>query len=330
MKTSKEGLFVISLDFELFWGIRDKYSFSQYGPNVLGVWKVIPELLKLFSEYQISATFATVGAMLSADLNELKNFVPDEKPSYSDPNLSPYNGYIDDSVNHSPDYFFGKKMIELIETENRHEIGSHTFSHYYCLEPGQKQSEFEADLDMALSIAESNGIQLETLVFPRHQINREYLKILPKKGIKTYRETESIWFHAAERGADESIVKRAFRYLDYFVWMGSHHCQDLSEIKRENLYAIRASRWLRPYKKSESTFDFLKIRRIKKQMEYAARKGKIFHLWFHPHDIGLHREINFRMLTEILNHYRKMNQKYGMQSVNMKETVERYKTKYGH
>lgn len=56
MSDRQKGLFVISLDFELFWGIRDKYDFDTYGQNVLGVWKVIPRLLELFDKYGIHAT----------------------------------------------------------------------------------------------------------------------------------------------------------------------------------------------------------------------------------------------------------------------------------
>lgn len=328
MKPQKQGLFVISLDFELFWGIRDKYSFDEYGANVLGVWDIFPKLLDLFSEYDIHATFATVGAMFSKDLEDLKKFIPTLKPSYQDENLSPYNGYIEDSLHHNPQYYFGNKLIELLKKYKQHEICTHTFSHYYGLEPNQTKFEFEADLDAAIQIAEANGIKLKSFVFPRHQINSDYLNTFPKKGIMIYRETEKAWFHSAERGLKESVVKRGFRYLDYFIWMGSQHCQDLNEIKKGNLYAIRASRWLRPYKKSESHFDFLKIRRIKKQMEFAARNGKIFHLWFHPHDIGINTEINFRILKEILEYYKKMNQKYQMKSLNMAETVKLYKECY--
>lgn len=328
MSDAQKGLFVISLDFELFWGIRDKYGFDTYGQNVLGVWEVIPKMLELFNRYEIHATFATVGAMFSKDLEDLKNHIPEIKPSYTDKNLSPYYGYIDESVNNNPNYYFGNKLIQLIKKDTKHEIGTHTFSHYYGLEPGQTKAQFEADIDAAVKIAESNGIELKTLVFPRHQINPEYLKILPSKGINIYRETEKSWFHSAQRGADESILKRGFRYLDYFFWMGSHHCQDIDELKNGELYSVRAGRWLRPYKKSERRFDFLKIRRIKKQLDYAAKNRKIFHLWFHPHDMGINREINFRMLEEILIHYKNLNLKYGIQSLNMKEAVELYKQKY--
>lgn len=330
MKKEKQGILVISLDFELFWGIRDKYSFEEYGPNVLGVWEVIPKLLELFKKHDLHATFATVGAMFSSDLEDLKQYLPKVRPAYEDQNLSPYLGYIDESIQHNDQYYFGKKLLELVKKDSNHEIGTHTFSHYYALELGQSQKEFEADLDAAIEIAKANEIKLETLIFPRHQINVEYLNSLSKKSIKIYRETEKAWFHSAARGAEESIVKRGFRYLDYFVNLGHQHCQDLSEIKQGELYAIRASRWLRPFKESESRFDQLKIQRIKSQMKYAAQNGKIFHLWFHPHDIGIHQEENFQMLAEIFAYYEKMKKDYQMESRNMKEVVELYKQKYGN
>lgn len=323
-ESKKTGLFVVSLDFELFWGIRDKLSFEQYGENVLGVWEVIPKMLDLFAKYNIHATFATVGAMFSESLEELETFLPKEKPSYEDENLSPYHGYITASKDNDERYYFGKKIVQMVQNNSAHEIGTHTFSHYYCLEPGQTKNEFISDLKSAVQIAKSQNIELNTFIFPRHQINLDYLKEFETYGISIYRGTEKAWFHSAARGEEESVWKRAIRYIDYFVSLGNHHCQDLEEIRDGNLYRIRASRWLRPYKKSESSFDFLKIRRIKKQMEFAAKKGKIFHLWFHPHDIGIHQEQNFKMLEEILKHFKKMQDSYGMKSVNMKETVKFY------
>lgn len=327
-KPETRGLFVISLDFELFWGIRDKFSFEEYGANVLGVWEVIPKLLKLFEKYDIHATFATVGALFSENFEELEQYLPSLKPNYDDSNLSPYQGYIEDSKIQDPRYYFGKELVELIKKDLRHEIGTHTFSHYYALEPGQSKEEFESDVEAAIKIAESNQIRLKSLVFPRHQIHPAYLEILSNKGIEIYRETEQSWFHSAARGAEESLMKRGIRYLDYFICLGNHHCQKLSEVKSGNLYAVRASRWLRPYKKSESKFDFLKMRRIKKQMKHAAKNGKIFHLWFHPHDIGIQQDRNLEMLEEILKYYIDLHSQYGMQSVNMVEVVEFYKEKY--
>ena len=48
---------VISLDFELFWGVRDVATLENYGRNLLGARSVVPALLKLFHQYQVHATW---------------------------------------------------------------------------------------------------------------------------------------------------------------------------------------------------------------------------------------------------------------------------------
>lgn len=318
---AKHGILVISLDFELFWGIRDKFSFDEYGENVLGVWEVIPKLLEMFNYYNINATFATVGAMFASDKKNLDLFLPQIKPNYTDSNLSPYLDYISDSLNFDSKYYYGKKLVELVKENKNHEIGTHTFSHYYCLEPGQDINSFKSDLDSSLIIANSMGISIESFVFPRHQLNEEYINVFKEFGIKNFRGTEKIWFHSPQRGEEEGIVKRAFRYADYFIWMGSNHLQDLNEIDYNGLNRIRASRWLRPYD-DRKLLQRLKIIRIKQQMKAAAKSKKIFHLWWHPHEFGVNMNQNFKMLEEILEYYTSLNKKYGMKSYNFKDLVE--------
>src|SRR4029077_6616039 len=57
------GAFVISLDFELLWGVRDNRTIADYGANILGVRQVVPALLDLFAERNIACTWATVGLL---------------------------------------------------------------------------------------------------------------------------------------------------------------------------------------------------------------------------------------------------------------------------
>jgi hypothetical protein len=63
----------------------------------------------------------------------------------------------------------------------------------------------------------------------------------------------------------------------------------------------------------------LRMFRIKRAMTHAAKRGEVFHLWWHPHNFGIHQEENFKNLTKILEHYKKLQEKYGMQSASMKE-----------
>ena len=58
---STVGYFVISLDYELMWGVRDHTTRESYGPNVLGAREAIPAMLDLFQRRGIRVTRATVG-----------------------------------------------------------------------------------------------------------------------------------------------------------------------------------------------------------------------------------------------------------------------------
>ena len=54
------GTLIVSLDFELFWGMLDVCPLEKYQDHVLGGRKAIPGLLALFQKYGIHATWATV------------------------------------------------------------------------------------------------------------------------------------------------------------------------------------------------------------------------------------------------------------------------------
>ena len=58
---------------------------------------------------------------------------------------------------------------------------------------------------------------------------------------------------------------------------------------------------------------------IKRQMKHAARKGKIFHIWWHPHNLGDNAEAFLSQLEELLVYYTELNAKFGFVSKNMSE-----------
>lgn len=319
----EKGYFVISLDFELFWGIRDKVTLDEYGENILGVWEVIPKLLDIFKKYDVQATFATVGAMFAMDKAELMKFLPIKKPQYTDTNLSPYFDFIEiDIERYNPKYYFGSALVELLKENGAHEIATHTFSHYYCLENGQTIEEFESDLQAALAIAKEKGIDPQSFVFPRHQLRADYIDLFAKYGIKTYRGTEKAWYHSPARGEDESVLKRVFRYANYYFYLGTHHCSKIEKIKQIKPYNIPASMWLRPYRKKWAILDGLRLARIKNAMTYAAKNQKVYHLWWHPHEMGVDQDENFEFLQKILQHYKNLNEKYGFESKTMLKIAE--------
>jgi hypothetical protein len=73
MRATNNGIFVISLDFELFWGVWDVTTKDKYGENILGVKQAIPSMLSLFEQYNVKATFATVGFLFAKNKQAKKN-----------------------------------------------------------------------------------------------------------------------------------------------------------------------------------------------------------------------------------------------------------------
>ena len=54
-------------------------------------------------------------------------------------------------------------------------------------------------------------------------------------------------------------------------------------------------------------------------MTVAARKGIVYHLWWHPHNFGTFASENFHFLTEILRCFERLSARYRFRSLNMSE-----------
>ncbi|MDR2119196.1 MAG: polysaccharide deacetylase family protein [Tannerellaceae bacterium] len=323
------GKFIISLDFELQWGMIDKINEqSSYRKNICKVHEILPQLLSIFRKYHVKSTFAQVGMSFFCDYQGLYEFIEKRKEetqgkkelTYENNLLNAY-AHLDEVEKDDDKYFFANHLLKLIQSDKEnHEIATHTFSHYYCLEPGQTIIQFEEDCRRANLIAQENDIHLESLVFPRNQINENYLSICNKYGYKVVRGNEKAWMYRASNGKENTLWKRLFRLMDAYVNLSGHNSYDVSKLKVcHDVVLLPASRFLRPYSTSLSFLEGLRLRRIKKDMTYAANRGEIFHLWWHPHNFGNNTEENFAVLVKILEHYACLNKKYGFTSATMNE-----------
>ena len=319
----EKGSFVISLDFELMWGVRDVATIEQYGNSILGVRESLPKVLDLFYEFKISATFAIVGLLFFESKEELSSMIPTIKPSYHNTNLSPYYEINSIGNNEKEDpYHYGMNLIKLID-QNNHEISTHTFCHYYCLEEGQKINEFEEDLKLAIKIAKKKNIEIKSIIFPRNQFNPAYLNICKKHGVLSYRGNEKSWIYRPSKANDQSLLKRFIRISDSYLNISGINIYDYKTIKKTIPFNIPSSAFLRPYIKKISFLDGLRLRRIKKGMTLAAKNNKVFHLWWHPHNFGLNQKENILFLRKILDHYEVLKKKYDFESITMSKLTEK-------
>jgi len=312
------GKFVISLYFELFWGVRDKRTIENYGTNILGVQLAIPAMLSLFEKYGVKGTFSIVGFLFAKNKEELLASCPEMKPLYHEANLSPYNSFDAVGNNEQDDpYHFGYSLLQQIKENNNHEIGTHTFCHYYCLEPGQTPEAFRQDLLAAKKIAATRGIIVRSLVFPRNQFNEEYLSVCREVGIDSYRGNPTSWLYAGRNKNDESLLRRAFRFVDTYLNLTGHHCHTKEYVMSSLLLNIAASRFLRPFSHKLAILDGLRLRRIKRAMLHAAKQKKLFHLWWHPHNFGVNLQQNINFLEKILQYFQQLQRDYQFSSITM-------------
>jgi peptidoglycan/xylan/chitin deacetylase (PgdA/CDA1 family) len=325
MAAPAPGLFVISLDFELHWGVRDHRSVDDYRANLLGVRQAIPKMLELFRAHGVHATWATVGLLFFDSQQELEASLPSRLPAYADANLSPYPELANIGANEDADPFhYGASLLRRIQATPGQEIATHTFGHYFCLEKGQTVEDFEADLAAAKRAAARFHVELKSLVFPRNQFNREYLDACRRAGILAYRGNQrSSLYAASDTISDKSKPKRAARLMDAYLPLTGGHARSLAEIAQTGEpYDIPASRFLRAYSPALAAFEGLRLARIEREMTDAARRGLVYHLWWHPHNFGAHTDENISALARLLGRFDALRREHGFESRAMGEVAE--------
>lgn len=314
--------FIISLDFELMWGVRDHRSIADYGDAVLGAREAIPRMLELFARYDIGVTWATVGLLFARNQREMLEYAPALKPSYSRQALDPYPQLAElaGADERSAPHYFGRSLLDRIMASPRQEVACHTFSHYYGLEEGQTVDQFKADIAANLAIARDAGANPTSIVFCRNQFADPYIDAVVEAGLTAFRGNPGGYMYRPRAGAGNTPLVRGLRLIDGALPIGPHtHFGEVSNYR--GAANIPASRFLRPWSPKASLYHALHVRRIRQEMTAAAKTGRNYHLWWHPHNFGRHMERNLARLTGILDHFRTLQTHHGMQSASMAEVA---------
>jgi len=317
------GTFVISIDFELHWGCFEYMRLDDIAKRYfLNTRQVIPKKLDLFASNDIHATWAIVGMLYNQNVSGWNENLPKEIPTYDNSKVSSYEWINKNKFISEEDLFhFAPALIDQIKKTPNQEIGTHTYSHYFCLEPGQNQNQFREDLLMATILAKAKGITFSSLVFPRNQFNPEYLSICREMGITSVRSNPAVWYWKPSPGS--SLLKKVFRSGDAYLKIQPSKKVFLSEIKRDYFpLLLPATRLYRSWKPQYRFQNRFKLQRILDEMTTAAKDRAYYHLWWHPHNFGNHPEECLLELEQIIEHYKKLHYQYGFQSMNMRDVTE--------
>ena len=323
------GALVLSLDFELHWGYCDHRELDEkLKHELLAARRAVEEMLELFRRRGVHASWATVGFLMFGDRDSLMRVAPeaDLRPGYLNGRLDPYRVQTGADEQEDP-YHFAAGLVEKIRTTAGQELASHTFSHYYCLESGQTGEAFAADLaaaQKAAGAAKGDTQPLRSIVFPRNQHNPAYADILLDYGILAYRgNPRHPLYRPLEQKRDRALWRRAGRLIDTYVNISGHHLQGWDELMDlPGPIDVRASRFLRPWSGKLAALEGLKVRRIRNSIREAARKGSVFHLWWHPHNFARNMDKNLANLELILDEFGSCREQYGMNSLNIGEIAD--------
>ena len=321
--TPPRGGLVVSLDFELEWGVRDTLAVDGgYRETLLGAREAVPRMLDAFAASEVAATWATVGFLFAESRDELDAFAPALRPRYANPALDPYTAAPgrdehDDPIHYAP------SLLREIAARPRQEIGSHTFSHFYGLEAGATTEAFDADLASAVAIARARGITLRSLVFPRNQVRDDLLPIVARHDFRAYRGPERHLLSKPRAWrAQQATGLRGARLLDAHVNLTGSNTIPWDEVRpRDGLVDVPGSRFLRPWSPSLRLIDPLRTGRVVAGMRRAARLGGLYHLWWHPHNFGVNQDENLAALDGVLRAYRDLRDAHGFASYTMAEVA---------
>ena len=300
---------VLSLDFELRWGVHDVYGLDRdaYRENLEGEREVTPLLLKLFVSHGIRSTWAAVGAIGCDNWDDYFRRAP-AHPQYLNSAFVVKPEYAD----MDPDgllHFAPGLMKAILQTEGQ-ELATHTFSHLFLREKGVTRDDAENDLAAAMRLhLERFHSAPVSLVFPRNQ--PAFIDVVRDSSIKIWRGNARAWYYDCEDSEHNGLLPRALKLIDAFDPFTKRAAPLEGDMNRASMFLrlnLPGPAW------------GLHVKRIEAELN-ALRENEIFHLWFHPHNVGKHRARRLSRVQQIAELIADRQAKGTLQSCAMRDLI---------
>jgi hypothetical protein len=159
-----------------------------------------------------------------------------------------------------------------------HEIGSHSLTHIRFTDPEVTPDIASFELDRSCSILSEflGGRSITSFIFPESRVG--HLETLARSKISLYRDQNRYWY-------EKLPYQRGWHFLDQFLAIRPRTV-GLSRDQAGNL-CVGGSMTILGYDGIRSAIsDSARFRKIKKGIDAAIATGMVFHLWFHPWNLG--------------------------------------------
>ena len=256
---------IISIDFELDWG----YNNHTNPLTQSEIHESLNKLIKLFDKHHVKTTWALVGKLFENEIDNSKN-----QPQWIKKNL------------------ISNPLIE---------IASHTYRHQFLVEISL--DDFNEDIFKMKTIAAQNNLVFKSMVFPRNQFLIGNIKILKQNQYSHFRNVLEKWYLKTNKFTNESRIKRYF--INFFELIPFN--RDVLVRKIVGLISVSDSRFFRFFPDTLIGFilSFFYYKVLKFEMKGAFSRGKLYHIWFHPHNI-IKAPNGFKQLDLFLTYFNKI------------------------
>lgn len=270
---------MITFDTELGWGSFPAPP-SQVEKEAVRATRdtVMPALLSMLDELRIPATFALVGHLLCRPGDYTGPAIAHGDP----PEVSDWYGAIPKRWREFPEGYYWPEVVDMIlSSRMRHEIGLHSFSHWYfpAAQTNDRIVEFELSQNLRV-LADSGAPQARSMVFPRNGVGG--LEALAASGVRSYRSPQRPW-HARLPG---TLARRTGHLVDAALGFAPPVAPSVRQVL-PGLWEIPGSLVFMSAAGVRRVIPTAgRVRQMVKGAERAAREPGLFHLWTHPINLG--------------------------------------------
>jgi len=244
-------------------------------------------MLDQFEEFNVSATWATVGALLMS------------QPGAERRHRTIINSRFDDipAGDHisAPNWYAEDILDRILECPVPQEIGCHTLTHLYVNTQPEGRSELADELDLFLELFEELRLpRPRSFVFPKAY--QAHFDLLAERNFHAYRGPEDRWYESLPGTLPAAGIRLADSVAGFTprVRRCEHHSR--------NLWMIPASQFYSPFMGVGRYVPLQsRVRKAVYGLNHAAEHGGVYHLWTHPFNMGYRTDelmLGFRQILE--------------------------------
>ncbi len=292
-----KGIFTISIDVELAWGVVDIPMTAQHYAAVHREREVVRRLLDLFATYNVRATWALVGHLL---LDHVAEQGGTPLPDFPRPAMADEADWFAQVRDAQRQAWCARDIVDMLcHATPAQEIGSHSFAHLRFDEQRTRRAAIEADIAAFTRLHMREHLPVSSFIFPYNCVG--FQALLAQAGVRAYRGVSPRWYD----GVRPAGLRRVLNLLTVALALPprtvlpSRAPSGLVNIPDSMLwYSSRGIRRFLP--------PGAQVRRAKAGLDRAARHHRIFHLWFHPSNFVFDMNGHLARFEAVLRHAQRL------------------------